>query len=207
MWVLIPIKRFALAKTRLSDSVAAPQRAALAQTLAGVALRAALGANGVSRVVALTADPVAQQLASALGADVLAESGLLPESDLPADFNDLLAAAFDALGRQGAAQLAYLASDLPDVGSRCVERFLAAHQGGVSIARAARDGGTNALLFNAPRQFALAFGPNSAQLHHRNALAAGLSARWLDIPGISNDLDTADLPATKLYTLLQQGAA
>lgn len=200
MWVLVPIKRFAQAKSRLAGSVAPEQRAALAAALAGLALRAALAARSVQRVFALTADPAAAHLARTLGADVLAE-----RADA-ADFNDLLRWAFDELVERGARQICYLASDLPDVCSADLEALCAAHAGGLSIGHAARDGGTNALLFDAPRRFEPAFGLDSAARHLGNARAAGLPARLLHVPGLSNDLDTPDMPEARLR-LLTQGVA
>jgi 2-phospho-L-lactate/phosphoenolpyruvate guanylyltransferase len=200
MWVLIPIKRFAQAKSRLAGSIEPAQRAALAAALAGIALRAALPARGVQRVFALTADPAAEHLARTLGAQVL------PENPQARDFNGMLSLAFDELAARGAARICYLASDLPDVTSSDIESLCAAHEGGLSIGRAERDGGTNALLFDAPRRFEPAFGADSAARHLRNAESAGLPARWLHIPGISNDLDTPDLPAARLR-LLTQGMA
>jgi 2-phospho-L-lactate guanylyltransferase len=200
MWVLVPIKRFAQAKSRLAGSIEPAQRAALAAALAGLALRAALAARGVQRVFALTADPAAEHLARTLGADVL------PENSAARNFNDMLSGAFDELARRGARQICYLASDLPDVSSADVEALIAAHVGGLSIGRAERDGGTNALLFDAPRRFAPAFGSDSAALHAVNAQAAGLTAQLLHIAGISYDLDTPDLPAARLR-LLTQGVA
>jgi len=199
MWVMVPIKRFAQAKSRLAGSIEPAQRAALAAALAGIALRAALAARGVQRVFALTADPAAEHLARTLGAEVL------PEVANARDFNALLGCAFDELASRGATRICYLASDLPDVTHTDVETLLAAHESGLTIGRAARDGGTNALVFDAPRRFEPAFGADSAAGHLRSAQSAGLAAQWLHVPGISNDLDTPDLPAARLRLLTQSG--
>lgn len=201
MWVLVPIKPFARAKSRLSSAYDGPQRAALARRLASIALRAALGARGVTRVVALTADPEAATLATELGAERLSEPA-------PAtDFNSLIAGALDTLAQRGALRLLYLASDLPDLTAAALEQFVQAHVGDLSIGRAARDGGTNALLFAAPRRFALAFGADSAARHLHSAAAAGLRAQLLDLPGISHDLDTPDVAAADLHAQILSGAA
>ncbi len=208
MWILIPIKRFSQAKTRLANQFEAPRRAAIAQALATRVLRAAVGARGVSCVVALTADPQAKQLAESLGASTM------PEPAGAWDFNALLTDALGTLTRRGARSLCYLASDLPDVSSASIETLLARHRSAVelaardsvSIGRAARDGGSNALLFESPLRFELAFGPASAAAHHRNALAAGLQPQYVDLAGISDDLDSSDVPAAQLRALLQ-GAA
>lgn len=184
MWVLIPIKRFELAKTRLAGRYPAPQRADVARSLATIALRAALAARGVQRVVALTADPDARCLCRTEGAEVLDEA---PDAR---DLSTLLAAAFDALARQEPPDaLVYLASDLPHLRPASIEQLRAGWRGGVGVGRAIRDGGTNALIFAAPRRFEFAFGVDSARRHCQNARRAGLPARLHDIPGISHDLD------------------
>ena len=110
-----------------------------------LALRAAGATPGVEKVFALTADPAAVRLAADCSAHWLPEQG--------GDFNQLLAGAFDALSAQGARKIMYLASDLPQINADWLSQFVAAHQCDLSIGRAARDGGTNALLFTAPDVF------------------------------------------------------
>lgn len=190
MWALIPVKRFCDAKSRLSNFYGPGQRADLARSLATTAIRAALGCNHVERVIVLSSDPEARLIALNLGAEAQ------PEARVGAGFNALIGAALDLLEQRGAQRLLYLASDLPELTASCIAKFSTAHAADVSIGRADRDGGTNALLFDAPRRFALAFGDDSARRHQLNAHAAGLTAQMLNIAGIANDLDTAPLALT-----------
>ncbi len=190
MWILIPVKRFQDAKSRLANSVAPAERAKLARNMAATVIRAAVVAQGVERVYVLTSDPDALALARSQGADAL------DELESNSGFNSVIGTALDRLTQRGATRLMYLASDLPDLTAKDIEQFIALHGADVSIGHAMRDGGTNALLLAAPRRLTLAFGPDSARRHLANAAAAGLGAKLIDIPGISNDLDTMPLALT-----------
>ena len=190
MWILIPVKRFSDAKSRLANAVGPADRARLARSMATTAIRAAVATPGVERVFVLTSDSDARTLAASLGAETL------EETSANTDFNALIGAAIDSLAQRGAQRVLYLASDLPELAVESVERFIAQHTADVSIGHASRDGGTNALLLNMPRRLTLAFGPDSARRHLANAAAAGLAAALVDIPGISNDLDILPLALT-----------
>ena len=84
-------------------------------------------------------------------------------------------------------------ADLPALRVDDVERLLAmtAHVD-VTIARAARDGGTNALRVSPPDAIEFCFGVDSARRHAEAATAAGLTARIVDDPAFRSDIDVPE---------------
>ena len=109
--VLVPVKRLALAKTRLAPAVpaapGAPTRAELALALATDAVTAALACDRVARVLVITSDPVAGPALAARGADVVPD---LPEAGLD---EALRHAAERARADDPGCGVAALSADLP----------------------------------------------------------------------------------------------
>lgn len=188
---MIPIKSFARAKTRLAGTLTAPDRAGLARGLASEVIAAARSARGIDSVFALTADPHTAAWA--------AQRGTTPLSEGPrTSFSQLIARAVDQLSARGAGIVVYLASDLFDLDGTDIEQLVAAHRGGLTVAAASRDDGTNAFVCDAPRAISFAFGPGSAARHLSRARRAGLRATRVNLPAFSRDIDTAaDLVALR----------
>ena len=69
---ILPVKRFELAKTRLGEQLAAPQRRRLAEAMVSDVLDALLSVPELDAVV-VTNEPAVASLASAAGATVLAD--------------------------------------------------------------------------------------------------------------------------------------
>jgi 2-phospho-L-lactate/phosphoenolpyruvate guanylyltransferase len=187
--VLVPVKRLATAKTRLSPAVAAPgapARSELALALARDTVRAALAARAVSRVVAVTNDPVAQAALLSLGAEVVAD---LPEAGLD---RALAHAADVARERDAGGGVAALSGDLPALRPAELERALAA-AGAWSRSVVPDEAGSGTVLLTAGPGAALrpAYGDGS-QARHR---ARGAEVLALDdVAGLRRDVDTpADL--------------
>lgn len=183
-WCLVvPVKRLALAKTRLGG-VAGPHRRALALAFALDTVQAALQCPVVAGVVVVTDEPDAARLLGDAGATVVPDE---PDAGLnPALVHGAEVAAAQHPGCGVGALSADLPALRPDELARAVQ---AAPRDGTSFVRDAEGSGTTLLLARRPRDFAPAFGPGSAVAH------AGLGAAELPIAGITSlrrDVDTAE---------------
>jgi 2-phospho-L-lactate guanylyltransferase len=185
-WVLvIPVKRLALAKTRLA-SFAGSRRPALALAFAADTVLAAVACSIVRGVVVVTDDPDAASMAASLDALVVADA---PDSGLnPA----LVHGAAAALLAWPGTRVAALSSDLPALVSAELELALKS-AGGLAQAFVADQEGTGTTLLTSAtlHGFRPAFGASSAKAHRESG------AVELDHPGlrtVRRDVDTeADL--------------
>ncbi len=188
---MIPVKSFARAKTRLAGTLTAPVRAQLARSMASEVIAAALQARCIDSVFALASDARTAAWATQQGATPIADG---PRTS----FSQLIARTIDALADRGAGIVLYLASDLPDLDDTDIEQLLDAHRGGITVAAAARDDGTNAFVCDTPRAISFAFGPGSAARHFSRARRAGVRATRVNLPAFSRDIDmAADLVALR----------
>jgi 2-phospho-L-lactate guanylyltransferase len=181
--VLIPLKRLASAKQRLSPAVSpASRRRVMLHMLRG-AIDAAREAD-VGPVALVTSEPTAPRLA--------AEHHIRLLSDDDLSWNEGLLHALRSIDPAPAAVL-YLSGDLPMVSAADISRFVnGAPEHGVAIARA-RDGGTNALLVRPAAAITPMFGHQpSAARHAHQAVGQGFPALVVDIPGLALDVDTLE---------------
>jgi 2-phospho-L-lactate guanylyltransferase len=175
--IVVPF-RGAAGKQRLD----APEgiRAQLALAMLGDVLTACI-ATAPTRLV--TSDPEAAELATELGAEVVADPG----------------------GGQGPAVAAGLAglpseptlvvnADVPCVVPHDLRTLARAAELGALGLVEAEDGTTNALALPFPAAFAPLYGPGSGRRFREHAEAAGLEATEAEIPNLCDDIDTmADL--------------
>jgi 2-phospho-L-lactate guanylyltransferase len=215
--VIVPVKRLAVAKSRLrpattrvdrpparnaaAGAAAAAHEAAEHQTLvlamAMDTIAAALASPVVGRVVVVTADPVTAEEAAVLGAETIAD---VPDAGL----NPALAYAAAQLRRTGVAGnepgIAALSADLPALRSQDLTDALRGAEeaaqglGPRALARSfvADAAGTGTVLLAAPPGSVLepCFGPSSAAAHEASG-AVPLHGTW---PSLRRDVDTpADL--------------
>jgi 2-phospho-L-lactate guanylyltransferase len=189
LWIVVLIKDFSTAKSRLAPAMQPAQRRALAEMTAARALDAALA---VAPTLAVCGSPEAADLARAKGAE------LLEESD-PGGQNPAARLGLDEVLRRGARAALILSSDLPLVDEAGVRRLLAhadADGGIVIAAPAAGRQGTNALFLRPPGDFGLHFGEASLPRFAQEAHRRGRRFVLHDDPGLALDLDEpADLAA------------
>ena len=186
MDALVPLKRLDVAKSRLQERLEPAERGRLMASLLDRTLRAAAAAPSLERIVLVSSEPSSPELAAAHGIEWFDDRGL--------PWNDALAAATREAVRSE--DVLILSADLPLVATEDVEAFVAAAPArGVAIARA-RDAGTNALVLRPAGAIATCFGvqgsDGSAAGHARLAVAAGLEAVIVDIPGLAADLDSPE---------------
>ena len=187
-WCLVlPVKRLAVAKTRLGPPYA-EQRRALALAFALDTAAAALACPLVAAVQVVTSEPAAAAALRDLGADVTGD-------DPDAGLNPALAhgAALAAERRPGTA-VGTLAADLPALRSgELAVALRAASAYDRAMVRDAGGSGTTLLLARDPARLRPEFGPGSAARH----LAGGAREIAADtLPSLRRDVDTAaDLDA------------
>ena len=182
--VVIPVRSFEGAKSRLGAVLDAEERRDLVERLLRRTVAAALATPGVVDVVVVSPDPEVLAIAVAAGARPLAQRsrGLNP-------------ALQEARAAIAADRLLILPADLPTVAAVDLAQVLAAGDtaGSPSVVLAPdRHGrGTNALLLTPPEVIDPAFGGDSRAAHAW--LASSADAAYAEIPGILGlDLDTAD---------------
>jgi 2-phospho-L-lactate guanylyltransferase len=199
---VLPIKTFARAKDRLAKAVDGPDRRALAEAMAADVLVALAGVSGLSRVIAVTAEPKAAKAAHEAGADVV-------HDDQEAGQSAAAVLGVDAAVEAGAERVLLVPGDCPALDCDEVDGLLARQgRAGVVIVPDRHGAGTNALLLSPPAVIVPSFGPGSFARHAARAHAAGTVVRVAEIPSLGLDVDTPDdLRALRAALASRPGAA
>ena len=184
LWALVAV-RSGLGKQRLAGILDPGQRRALVMAMAQDVLAALAACPAIDGVALTTADPDLAALGQRLGARIIVEQGA-------GGLNAALAHARGLLMADGARSLLILHGDVPTVTPADLEALLQGHAGGVTVARADSDGGTNALLLTPPDAIALHCGADSCAVHLEAARKTAIPARALSIPGLAYDNDQPD---------------
>lgn len=178
------MKRFDAAKQRLAAGVDPERRRELAAAMLADVLEAIGAARTVERLIVVTGDPVAQELAAEADAEVVPD---------PEDAGHV-AAAQAGIARaevEGAKRVALLAGDCPLLDPRELDRLLTGVPGNyVGIVPDRHGTGTNALLLSPPGAIVPAFGEGSRDRHVEAARTAGIPFGIEELPSIELDLDT-----------------
>jgi 2-phospho-L-lactate/phosphoenolpyruvate guanylyltransferase len=189
LWIVVLIKDFRTAKSRLSPAMEPAQRRALAELTAARALDAALA---VAPTLAVCGSEEAAVLARGHGATVLLE----PE---PGGQNPAARRGLDEVARRGAESALVMSSDLPLVDADGLRRMLAHgdETGAIAVAASATGRqGTNALFLRPPGDFDLHFGAASLPRFAQEAMLRGRRFTVHDDPTLALDLDEpSDLSA------------
>lgn len=184
---IIPLKAFDQSKTRLRPVLSAPERATIARLMAIDVLRTVTVVPEVNRVLIAGQTVDHAQLAAEFGCDFV-------DDDPTLDVSGNVARAAGIATAEGAETLLYLPADLPLLTRRDISKLFELHCGGITICRAPRDNGTNALLASPAAAASFSFGSGSADRHTAAARAAGRPVNVLDIAAFARDIDEpADL--------------
>jgi 2-phospho-L-lactate/phosphoenolpyruvate guanylyltransferase len=203
---ILPVKRFALAKSRLGASVADGLRGRLARAMVADVLSALARADTIDRTYVVTSEPRLAQIAREHGAL------LVPDDDELGQSAAVTLGVRRALA-DGVERVLCIPGDCPALDPYELDALLAGDPAGASGAGGAdgsegaaqvvivpdRHGtGTNGLLLRPPDAIAPSFGPDSCARHRELALAAGVGARVQRPPSLLLDIDTgADLAALR----------
>jgi 2-phospho-L-lactate/phosphoenolpyruvate guanylyltransferase len=192
-WVaVIPVKRLAMAKTRLRGAVIGVPHERLVLAMAGDTVAAALACPAVDRALVVTDDPAAARMLTRLGAERVPDD---PDPGCGATLDRGLNAAL-AHGARAAAgsPVVALTGDLPalrpaDLAAALAALPVRARRGFVPDAAGT---GTAMLAARAGVDLDPRFGPGSARAHAASG-AVRLDGSW---PTLRQDVDTAtDLAA------------
>jgi 2-phospho-L-lactate/phosphoenolpyruvate guanylyltransferase len=181
---VLPIKRLGAAKQRLAAGLDAERRRELAGAMVADVLEAIGAARAIDRLIVVSGDPVAQELASEAGAEIVPD---------PEDAGHV-EAALAGIARaevEGAERVILLAGDCPLLDPRELDRLLTGVPDRyVGIVPDRHGTGTNALLLSPPNAIVPAFGEGSRDRHVESARAAGIPFGVEELPSIELDLDT-----------------
>ncbi|HEU5252726.1 MAG TPA: 2-phospho-L-lactate guanylyltransferase [Solirubrobacterales bacterium] len=181
---VLPVKRFEDAKQRLAAGIDAERRRELAGAMVADVLDAIGAARGIDRLIVVSGDPVAQELAAGAGAEVVPD----PED---AGHSEAALAGIARAEVEGAERVVLLAGDCPLLDPRELDRLLTAVPGRyVGIVPDRHGTGTNALLLSPPDAIVPAFGEGSRDRHVEAARRAGIPFGIEELPSIELDLDT-----------------
>ena len=187
---VVPVRSLQGGKTRLAGTLTPEARQALSRRMLLHVLEQTLASAAVDRVVVVSPDEEALEVARTVHPSVVA----LPQGATSPGLNPALDLGRSWAESAGAAALLVLFADLPRLTASDV-RDLARQEAPVALAPDRHGTGTNALrlrLVSGGRAFAFAFGVDSAALHLAEARRLGLEAVIHRSPGLSFDLDTAD---------------
>jgi len=181
---VLPVKRFDAAKQRLAAGIDEERRRELAAAMVADVLAAINEARAIERLIIVSGDPIAQELASKAGAEVVSD---------PEDAGHVQAAqaGIARAEAEGAERVVLLAGDCPLLDPRELDRLLTGVPGSyVGIVPDRHGTGTNALLLSPPSAIVPAFGEGSRDRHVEAARAAGVPFGIEELPSIELDLDT-----------------
>ena len=182
IWAVVPVKRLAHAKMRLSGVLSPAERVRLAEAMLCDVL-GALASVRLSGALVVTADPDVAAIARGRGAAVLAEA----HED---GINAAVKLGLAHLERKKSSGVIVLPADVPLVSRHGIERVLAAlDEAPLVLVPAHWDGGTNLIAARPPGLLLPEFGGSSFARHLRTARARGIEARVLHLDGIGRDID------------------
>jgi 2-phospho-L-lactate guanylyltransferase len=199
---VVPVKRFGAAKQRLAAGLDGERRRELAAAMVADVLEAIAGARAIERTIVVSGDPIAQELASEVGAEVVPD----PED---AGHVEAAQAGIARAEADGAERVVLLAGDCPLLDPRELDRLLTGVPGNyVGVVPDRHGAGTNALLLSPPGAIVPAFGEGSRDRHVEAARRAGVPFGIEELPSIELDLDTpADVIALTRELARQKGRA
>lgn len=181
---ILPVKRLDAAKQRLAAGLDAERRRQVAGAMVADVLEAIGEARGIDRLVVVSGDPVAQELANEAGAEVVPD---------PEDTGHV-EAALAGIARaevEGADRVVLLAGDCPLLDPRELDRLLTGiPERYVGIVPDRHGTGTNALLLSPPSAITPSFGEGSKERHVNAAREAGIPFGVEELPSMELDLDT-----------------
>ena len=163
---VLPVKRFDAAKQRLAAGIDEPSGAASWPAAMVADVLEAIGeARSIERLIVVTGDPIAQELAAEAGAEVVPD----PED---AGHVEAAQAGIARAEAEGAERVVLLAGDCPLLDPRELDRLLTGVPGSyVGIVPDRHGTGTNALLLSPPGAIVPAFGEGSRDRHVEAARA------------------------------------
>jgi 2-phospho-L-lactate guanylyltransferase len=185
---IVPIKSFASAKQRLSDSLASGARRSLVQAMFTDVLGALRHTAGIEAIAVVTDDISARALAAGDRVHLL-------DDDAQAGQSAATRMGIEFAAAEGFDRVLLVPGDTPLLGPPEIEDMLVrAERDGLDVAIVPdRHGtGTNGLLIRPPGAFDPQFGPGSLERHVAQAQERELAYRIEQVPSLCHDIDTPD---------------
>ncbi len=187
---VVPFKSLQHAKQRLADYLNAEQRAQLVAAMLEDTLSALLATVGLDRILLVSDDPFAAQLAARLGVDYQTEPALAD------GLNAVVQMVSDELALQGYASVLIVHGDLPLLSANELQQLLEQHQaltGRAKLSLAPDRGfdGSNCVLCSPPNILRFSYGQGSCEKHLAIAAQDGIQWEIVELAGASLDIDEA----------------
>jgi 2-phospho-L-lactate guanylyltransferase len=200
---ILPVKRFQLAKQRLSAELSAEFRGDLAEAMVADVLAALAACAAIETTLVVTNEERVAELTGQLGAEAIPDPHESGQS----------AAATVGLARamaDGFDRALLVPGDCPALDPTELDGLLGDTRTAKSVVIVPdRHGiGTNGLLLTPPDALAPTFGPGSCRRHRERAAAAGAVCRVAQLPSLLHDVDTPrDLDALREALEIRGGQA
>jgi 2-phospho-L-lactate guanylyltransferase len=200
---ILPVKRFLLAKQRLSADLSPEFRGDLAEAMVADVLHALAACAAIEATLVVTNETRVTDLAGQLGAESVPDPHESGQS----------AAAAIGLSRavaDGYDRALLVPGDCPALDPAELDGLLGDERTGKTVIIVPdRHGiGTNGLLLTPPNALAPTFGPGSCRRHRERAAAAGADCRVAQLPSLLLDVDTPrDLDALREALDIRSGQA
>jgi 2-phospho-L-lactate guanylyltransferase len=185
-YAILPVKRFAEAKSRLGSDLSAGSRRALPESRITAVHRARRRTAAIDEVLVVTSEPIAEAIGHGYGATVIADDAEAGQS----------AATLIGIGHaleQGATRVLLVPGDCPALDPVQLTELLDRPPApSVTIVPDRHGSGTNALVLVPPDVVEPSFGEDSRGRHEQAAAAAGVPCHVEHVPTLLIDVDTGD---------------
>ena len=184
LWVIIPVKPFVRAKSRLSEVLGPEERSRLAEGLLRHVLGVVREVPHVAGTLVISRDSKAHAVARDLGAYTVMESGT-PE------LNSALMRATQVVASWKGGAVLILPADLPLIQPEDITALIRMGQNmnTVVIATDEHGDGTNAMVVRPPGLIRYSYGPGSFQRHMADAKAQGATVKVFESSRLALDID------------------
>ncbi len=183
VWAVLPVKRLALAKSRLGGVLTPAERRRLARAMLLDVLDAVQATTGIDAVLVVTADAEVARLAQGQGTRILRDA-------FETGVNEAVAQATSLLTAEGRDGVVILPADVPLANPDELRAVLAAMaMGSIVLVPASGEGGTNLIAAAPPSLVDPCFGVDSFAKHVAAARARGIAPKIMRLDGIGHDVD------------------
>jgi 2-phospho-L-lactate guanylyltransferase len=200
-YAIVPVKALAQAKRRLAPVLPDAARRRLVLVMLEDVLAALAQVHGLERVVVVTPDASAANLAESRGATIVPEPGA---GELNAAVESAIAFALS----RGVGQVLVVPADIPLATPVEISSLIGSRRSrpGVTLAPSHDSNGTNALLLAPPDAITPCYGPGSYLQHMSQAMARHIDVNVLHLAGVARDIDEpADLAQLSAAAAVRYG--
>ncbi|MDF1644214.1 MAG: 2-phospho-L-lactate guanylyltransferase [Pseudomonadales bacterium] len=198
-WAVVPVKSFAEAKSRLSDFLDSSTRRNLALAMLEDALVTLSAIEPIDRVLIVSSEPQAAELADLYGAVILREPvDTDVNASLDTGLNRAIKHAANFLLQQSVERMLVLPADIPLMNPEDVRALTAQSiatddkSQNLALVSDQKADGTNALLVSPPNLIQFSYGQHSYQRHLQQGKQLNANLSLPNLPSFCLDIDTPD---------------